>query len=62
MGEDAYLDVLYEDRYDDPWWADYETGDYDLEDDEEDEPEDDNDFPEYLEYPQDYLEDIEPPF
>lgn len=60
MNEDAYLDASYEDRYDDPWWADYEE-EYDPYD-EGDLEDDGDDFPLYLEYPDESLDDIEPPF
>lgn len=64
MNEDSYLDASYEDRYDDPWWADYEE-DYDPSeegdlDDDGDDP--DDDFPLYLEYPNENLEELESPF
>lgn len=58
MNEDSYLDASYEDRYDDPWWADYESDEVDPYDD----PDDDDDFPLYLEYPDENLEELEPPF
>jgi hypothetical protein len=61
MNEDSYLDASYEDKYDDPWWADDQWDEYDEEDEDPDEYIDD-DFPMSMEYPQDYLEDIEPSF
>ncbi len=62
MNEDSYLDASYEDQYDDPFYGDQdlEEEDYwslrDFEDDVDD------DFPLYLEYPDENMEDIEPPF
>ena len=55
--EDGYLDSYWEDQYDNPWYADYES-----EPDEYEDYDDGDDFPLYLEYPDEDLQDLEPPF